>query len=116
MARSLTHQKKAKTKPEHGSPDWYLTAEGRREGIREFQKALREGTLEVHPRGLGIPKTNPKVLQELMERAKERALRPVSLRLPVADIERAKVIASQKGIGYQTVLKEAIRTGLAKSA
>ena len=49
-------------------------------------------------------------------KAKERALRPVSLRLPVADIERAKVIAAQKGIGYQTVLKEAIRNGLAKSA
>jgi len=34
-----------------------------------------------------------------------------SHRLPVADIERAKQIAARQGIGYQTVLKRAIREG-----
>jgi predicted DNA binding CopG/RHH family protein len=36
----------------------------------------------------------------------------VSIRLSVADIELAKDIASKRGTGYQTVLKEAIRYGL----
>jgi predicted DNA binding CopG/RHH family protein len=32
----------------------------------------------------------------------------------VADIEAAKRIAAKRGIGYQTVLKQAIREGLKK--
>jgi predicted DNA binding CopG/RHH family protein len=32
----------------------------------------------------------------------------------VADLERAKRIAAKEGIGYQTVLKRAIRAGLKK--
>jgi predicted DNA binding CopG/RHH family protein len=33
----------------------------------------------------------------------------------IADIELAKVIASKQGIGYQTVLKQAIRKGLKRT-
>ena len=43
---------------------------------------------------------------------KANATRPVSIRLPIADIELAREIASRRGTGYQTVLKEAIRVGL----
>jgi predicted DNA binding CopG/RHH family protein len=39
----------------------------------------------------------------------------VSIRLSVADIELAKNIASKRGTGYQTVLKEAIRYGLKRT-
>jgi predicted DNA binding CopG/RHH family protein len=39
----------------------------------------------------------------------------VSIRLSIADIERAKYIASRRGTGYQTVLKEAIRVGLKRA-
>ena len=56
------------------------------------------------------------VLGALLERAKQRATRPISLRLSVADIEQAKRIAARRGIGYQSVLKEAIRKGLPRSA
>jgi hypothetical protein len=34
---------------------------------------------------------------------------------PVADLERAKRIAEETGVGYQTVLKQAIRRGLMKA-
>ena len=33
------------------------------------------------------------------------------MRIPVSDIERAREIAANKGLPYQTVLKQAIREG-----
>jgi predicted DNA binding CopG/RHH family protein len=51
-----------------------------------------------------------------MEQAKESATRAISIRIPVADLERAQRIAGQTGVGYQTVLKRAIREGLEKAA
>jgi hypothetical protein len=75
---------------------------------------LKDGTL-VRSSGSRIPRTNPDVLNALLEQAKANATRPVSIRLCVADIERAKDIASKRGTGYQTVLKEAIRYGLKRA-
>jgi hypothetical protein len=94
--------------------EWYATSEGRRQTQREFERALRKGTL-VHSSGSRIPRTNPDVLKALMELAKTNATRPVSIRLSIADIELAKAIASKRGTGYQTVLKEAIRHGLKRT-
>ena len=39
----------------------------------------------------------------------------LTLRIPVADIERAREIAAKQGVGYQSVLKQAIRDGLKKT-
>jgi predicted DNA binding CopG/RHH family protein len=50
-----------------------------------------------------------------MEQPKRNATRPISIRIPVADLERARRIAAAVGVGYQTVLKEAIRLGLRES-
>jgi hypothetical protein len=94
--------------------DWYASPEGRRQTQREFERALRNGTL-VRSSGSRIPRTNPDVLNTLLEQAKANATRPVSIRLSVADIELAKDIASKRGTGYQTVLKEAIRQGLKRA-
>jgi hypothetical protein len=91
--------------------DWYASPEGRRQTQREFERALKDGTL-IHSSGSRTPRTNPDVLKTLLERAKANATRPVSIRLSIADIELAKNIASKRGTGYQTVLKEAIRVGL----
>jgi hypothetical protein len=112
MPRKSTkpHEPKAKT----GEADWYASAEGRRQTQREFERALRDGTL-VRSSGSRIQRTNPDVLNALLEQAKANATRPVSIRLCVADIERAKDIASKRGTGYQTVLKEAIRYGLKRA-
>jgi hypothetical protein len=91
--------------------DWYASPEGRRQTQREFERALKDGTL-VHSSGSRIPRTNPTVLRTLLEQAKAHATRPVSIRLSIADIELARNIAAKRGTGYQTVLKEAIRAGL----
>jgi len=94
--------------------EWYATADGRRQTQREFVRALRTGTLD-RPDGLVAAKTDPQLLEKLMEQAKEEATRPISLRIPVADLERARRIAKRTGVGYQTVLKQAISAGLKKT-
>jgi hypothetical protein len=91
--------------------DWYASPAGRRQTQREFERALKNGTL-IRSSGSRIPRTNPGVLETLLNQAKANATRPVSLRLSIADIELARSIASKRGIGYQTVLKQAIRKGL----
>jgi predicted DNA binding CopG/RHH family protein len=50
-----------------------------------------------------------------MEQARQTATRAISLRVPIADLERARKIAEETGVGYQTVLKEAIHKGLRKA-
>ncbi len=95
--------------------DWDAAKpEGRRQTEREFARALRTGSLSRSP-GLKAAKTDPKILRELMEQAKENATHPISIRIPIADLERAKRIAEETGVGYQTVLKRAIRLGLQKA-
>jgi predicted DNA binding CopG/RHH family protein len=63
-------------------------------------------------KGLDIKTTDPAVLQELMDRVTARRTQAVSLRIPVSDIDAAKKIAAQMGLGYQTVLKEIISKAL----
>lgn len=94
--------------------DWYASPEGRRQTQREFERALKNRTL-IRSSATRIPRTNPGVLETLLKQAKANATRPVSLRLSIADIELAKGIASKQGIGYQTVLKQAIRKGLKRA-
>jgi predicted DNA binding CopG/RHH family protein len=109
MPRKSTDITKLKSEGEEA--DWYITPQGRRQTQREFARALKEGTL-VRSQGSEIAKTDSKVLQQLMEQAKQNATRPISIRVPIADIEQAQRIAQKTGIGYQTVLKRAIREGL----
>jgi hypothetical protein len=90
---------------------WYATPEGRRYTQREFERALRSGTLQ-RSTGAKAKPTDPAILETLVQQAKERATRAVSIRIPIADLERARAIAQKKGIGYQSVMKEAIRVGL----
>ena len=101
-------------KSEGEEADWYATPEGRRQTQREFARALRAGTLS-RSAGVKAAKTDPRVLERLVERARESATRAISLRIPIADLERARRIAEETGVGYQTVLKRAIRRGLKKA-
>jgi hypothetical protein len=112
MPQRSAKPNKSRSKAEEA--DWYASPEGRRQTQREFERALRRGTL-IHSAGSRLPRTTPDVLKVLLEQAKTNATRPVSIRLSVADIELAKRIASKRGTGYQTVLKEAIRNGLKRT-
>ena len=81
---------------------------------REFARALKDGTLSGST-GSKIAKSDPKILQQLMEEARRNATRSISIRVPIADLEHARQIAENTGVGYQTVLKKAIREGLKRS-
>lgn len=107
MARRLATDQK--TEAEEAA--WHATPEGREQTKKEFERALRAGAV-VRSSGAGIPRTDPQLLQQLMEQAKAKATRAISIRLPIADIERAQAIATKRGVGYQTILKQAIRAGL----
>jgi hypothetical protein len=106
--------KVAEPKSETEESAWYASPEGRRQTQREFGRALKNGTL-IRSSGSRLPRTNPDVFETLLKQAKLNATRPVSLRLSIADIELARSIASKRGIGYQTVLKQAIRSGLKRA-
>jgi hypothetical protein len=81
-------------------PPRQATPEGRRHTKREFTRALKAGALR-RSAGLGVAKTGPKILeQQLMEQAREKARSAISMRVPIADLERAKQIAEESGVGY----------------
>ncbi len=92
---------------------WHATPEGRRQTQREFERAIKRGEV-LRSKGSTIPLTDTKLLAALVEKAKANATKAISIRLPIADLERAKQLAERGGVGYQTVLKRAIRTGLRK--
>lgn len=112
MPRTLINVPNFKSETEEA--DWYSTPHGRQQTQREFARALKDGTL-IRSDGAKIAKTSPKVLQQLLEQAKENATRAISIRLPIVDLEQAQRIARKTGVGYQTVLKKAIREGLRKA-
>jgi predicted DNA binding CopG/RHH family protein len=99
---------------ESDEADWYATPQGRQQTEREFVRALKDGTLS-RSTGSKIAKTDPKVLERLMEQARQNATRSISIRVPIADLEQARQIAEKTGVGYQTVLKQAIRKGLQRA-
>jgi hypothetical protein len=108
MPRKSTEVMKSKATAE---ADWYVTPQGRRQTQREFGRALKDGTL-IRSAGSNIAKSDPGVLEQLLEEAKRNATRSISIRVPIADLEQARRIAEKTGVGYQTVLKRAIREGL----
>jgi len=103
-----------KFKSDTEEADWYATPQGRRQTQREFARALRMGTA-TQSAGLKVRKTDLRILQQLMEQAKKSATRAISIRIPITDLERAKRVAEETGVGYQTVLKKAIREGLKRA-
>ncbi len=112
MPRKSTDAPKLRSEAEEAA--WYTTPEGRRRTEREFARALKNGTL-LRSTGSKIARTDPKVLQQLMEQARRNTTRSISIRLPIADLEEAQRIAAKTGVGYQTVLKQAIRKGLKRT-
>jgi hypothetical protein len=102
MPRTSTYRPKSKSGA--AEADWYATPQGRRQTQREFARALKDGTV-IRSAGSKIAKTNPKVLQQLMEQARQNATRAISMRIPIADLELARRIADKTGVGYQTVLR-----------
>ncbi len=75
----------------------------------------RTGAMIHFKNGLKLKRTNPAIIQEIRNRVKAKQTQAVSLRIPVADLEAAKKLAANTGIGYQTLLKELIHEGLRRA-
>jgi hypothetical protein len=112
MPPKSTKTTRGKSKAEE--PDWYTTPQGSKQTQREFGRALKAGTL-ARSAGSKIKRSDPKFLEQLMEQAKRSATRSISIRVPITELEEAQRIAEKIGVGYQTVIKQAIREGLRRA-
>ncbi len=101
-------------KTESEEAAWYASPDGRRYAEELFDDGKKRGTLKVMPGG-EVQRTDPAVLAELVARVQSKQTKAVSLRIPVSEIARAKKIAAEAGIGYQTLLKEMISQGLRRA-
>jgi len=66
---------------------------------RAMERRILEGTTLTLPQAAARAKT-----------------RPVTLRLPATDIDTARAMAAQKGIGYQTYVKMLLHEALRREA
>lgn len=95
-----------------------ILIEGRsKEDFREgLALAKRTGRPVRFVNGLAVRRTDPEKVAALLARAKEKQTEPISLRLPIADLEEAKRLASKHGVGYQTLLKQIIHEALGRAS
>jgi predicted DNA binding CopG/RHH family protein len=61
-----------------------------------------------------VKQKQPLTLANLLQGAKSS--QPITLRIPKEDLETARRLAAQKGLGYQTYIKMLLREALAKNA
>ncbi len=70
MSLLATTAKNLEFDSERAEADWYVSLEGKEQTRREFEKALRDGTL-CFSRGSNMIRTDPAVLARLIEQARE---------------------------------------------
>ena len=104
----------AEREAERKAADWYSSPAGRKHIERVMNKGMRDGTAIIVD-GSKVKLNNQATIEALLQEARDKSTRAVSLRIPIADLDAAKRIAAKKRIGYQTVLKQAIRAGLQTS-
>jgi hypothetical protein len=82
--------------------DWWASPAG-----REYVKQKSAQT-----RAAGIKIGGSRLVEKLNKKGSVQ----IAIRLPQADIEQARRIATHKGIGYQTLLKMLVHEGLEREA
>ncbi len=89
-------------KSESAEADWWASPGGRAYVKRKSAEARSKG---AKPSG-----------SSLVAQLNEKRSIQIAIRLPGADLARAREIAHRKGIGYQTLLKMLVREGLARES
>lgn len=74
--------------------------------LRLFEQAAQEGALRIGGKTIGI--TISKRTEALVKPPTQK----VMLRVPADDLQRARRLASQKGLGYQTYMKMLLHESL----
>ena len=120
--------------------NWLSSPEGMRFLMRKQREARKRGTIRIEGRsnedfrkgmdlarstgksvkfvnGLDVTPTDPAKLREILNRVKAKSeMKMIALRLPVADIEAAKRLASKHGVGYRILLKEIIHAAVQQAS
>ena len=91
-----------KFKSEAEEADWWASPAGRAYVKQKSAAATRKGTVAAG--------------SSLVSKLNRKASVQIAIRLPEADIKRAREIAGRKGIGYQTLLKMVVHEGLQREA
>jgi predicted DNA binding CopG/RHH family protein len=89
-------------KSESDEADWWASSAGR--------AYVKQRSAEVHSKG--SKSRGSSLVANLSEKRRVQ----IAIRLPGADLERAREVADRKGIGYQTLLKMLVDEGLAHEA
>lgn len=85
---------------------WVESAEGRDLIHKQYDEAKSKGALR---------REVPENIAAILSRKSESAV-SIHLRVPANDLQRARLIAEQKGIGYQTWLKMAIHEAVERES
>lgn len=88
-------------KSESEEADWWASRAGREYVKRKSAEAKSRGRAA---RGATL-------VQQLAKKSVQ-----IAIRLPAADLDQARKIAEQKGIGYQTLVKMLVHEGLLREA
>jgi hypothetical protein len=91
-----------KFKSEAEEADWWASPAGRAYVKQKSAAATRKGAVAAG--------------SSLVAKLNRKASVQIAIRLPEADIKRAREIAGRKGIGYQTLLKMVVHEGLQREA
>jgi hypothetical protein len=90
---------------EAAEADWHNSSDGVRYSEQVTDAALKAGAFVRGP----VTRESLAALDEATEMMR---LKPISIRIPERDLAEARALAEQAGVGYQLVLKRAIRAGL----
>ncbi len=97
-------RKLAQTRTEAEEAAWFEQNQERL--LKLFEQAEREGALRVGGKSIGIS-----ISKQTGALVRPRSQK-VMLRMQVDDLARARRLAANRGIGYQTYIKMIVREGL----
>jgi predicted DNA binding CopG/RHH family protein len=100
----MDKKKLADTRTEAEEARWF--EQNQNHLLKLFEQAEKQGTLRVGGKSIGI--TVDKRTATLAKPPSQK----VMLRVPADDLERARRLASRKGLGYQTYMKLLLREGM----
>jgi predicted DNA binding CopG/RHH family protein len=100
----MAKQKLSEIESEAAEARWFEENQDRL--LKLFEQAEKEGALRVGGKSVGI------TLSKTARTVKKPPSQKVMLRIPAGDVERARLQAAVKGIGYQTYMKMLLHAGL----
>ena len=100
----MPEKKLSETRSEAEEARWF--EENQERLLKLFEQAEKEGSLRVGGKSVGI------TFSKKTEALRKPPSQKVMLRIPLDDLDRARLQAARKGIGYQTYIKILLREGL----